>query len=385
MKLNFTKFFFLRLRLFFTICLAIIVIIIDCKVGLFTKIRSYYEMSTGLFCSLITQPYQVINNTLKNFYQNKQIQIENKKLHYELFIKNSDTILLSQYKKENEKLRKLLNATLDHNERVMLSRIIYTTSVPFADQVIIDKGKIDGVYKNQPVITDKGVVGQIISVNDTTSHVLLSCNSLNGISVKLLRNNIQAIALGKGCNNDFQLKYLINKNNDIYNDDIYDSNNDISDIHIGDMVVTSNLDNDFPEGYPVGVVSSIERDKQNFNIYIQIHPSTNFRNLNYLLLLWKKNNNSSTRTKPIEDSSTRTKPIEDSSTRTKPIEDSSTRTKPIEDSSTRTKPIEDSSTRTKPIEDSSTRTKPIEDSSTRTKPIEDSSTRTKPIEVLYKG
>ncbi|MXP51338.1 rod shape-determining protein MreC [Pantoea sp. SoEX] len=280
--MNCTRSFFLKLRFFLAIFLSIILIVVDCKIGLFTKIRSYLDTSIGTFCSFVSKPSQILKDTLKNFSSNSLLQEENKKLRYELYLKNSAVLLLNKYKKENEYLRKLLGAAVLHNEKhVMLSRVIFTTSIPYSDQVIINKGNIDGVYKNQPVIADKGIVGKVISVNNNTSRVLLSCDSSSGIAVKSLRNNVHAMAIGKGCDKEFQLQYLIKNDIDINQN-----------IHVGDIMVTSNFDNYFPEGYPVGTVSSIKIDNRVLRAYIQLHPVTNFRNLDYLLLLCRTNNSS---------------------------------------------------------------------------------------------
>ncbi|PPI88490.1 rod shape-determining protein MreC [Candidatus Pantoea edessiphila] len=275
MKLKFSKKKSFGLRLFFAIFLSITFIFIDYRLGLFAKIRSYFDMSLGLCYSFIQKPSQVIKNTLEIFSSNKKIRIENKKLRLELFLKNTDICLLKQYKykKENENLLKLLNYKMNYNKRAILSKVIFSTSIPFASQVVIDKGKLDGVYKKQPVITDKGIVGQVVSINENTSHILLACDSSNELSVKVLRNNIFAVISGEGCNKGFKLKYLIN-NHSSYNN-----------LRLGDIIVTSGLDNKFPEGYPVGVVSSIEINKSKYKVYAHIHSNIYFKNLNYLLLL----------------------------------------------------------------------------------------------------
>lgn len=38
--------------------------------------------------------------------------------------------------------------------------MISTVNDPYSDQVVIDKGSVNGVYEGQPVISDKGVVGR---------------------------------------------------------------------------------------------------------------------------------------------------------------------------------------------------------------------------------
>ena len=42
----------------------------------------------------------------------------------------------------------------------MVTQVISTVNDPYSDQVVIDKGSVNGVYEGQPVISDKGVVGR---------------------------------------------------------------------------------------------------------------------------------------------------------------------------------------------------------------------------------
>jgi rod shape-determining protein MreC len=63
---------------------------------------------------------------------------------------------------------------------------------------------------------------------------------------QVLRNDIRVIAAGNGCTDDLQLEHLPAN----------------TDIRVGDVLVTSGLGGRFPEGYPVGVVSSVKLDTQ---------------------------------------------------------------------------------------------------------------------------
>ncbi len=51
----------------------------------------------------------------------------------------------------------------------MVTQVISTVNDPYSDQVVIDKGSVNGVYEGQPVISDKGVVGQVVAVAKLTS------------------------------------------------------------------------------------------------------------------------------------------------------------------------------------------------------------------------
>ncbi len=119
--------------------------------------------------------------------------------------------------------------------RKWCTQVISTVNDPYSDQVVIDKGSVNGVYEGQPVISDKGVVGQVVAVAKLTSRVLLICDATDALPIQVLRNDIRVIAAGNGCTDDLQLEHLPAN----------------TDIRVGDVLVTSGLGGRFPEGYPV--------------------------------------------------------------------------------------------------------------------------------------
>lgn len=86
----------------------------------------------------------------------------------------------------------------------MVTQVISTVNDPYSDQVVIDKGSVNGVYEGQPVISDKGVVGQVVAVAKMTSRVLLICDATHALPIRVLRNDIRVIAAGNGCTDDLQ-------------------------------------------------------------------------------------------------------------------------------------------------------------------------------------
>lgn len=172
-------------------------------------------------------------------------------------------------------MRELLGSPLRQDEHKMVTQVISTGSDPYSDQVVIDKGSDNGVYEGQPVISDKGVVGQVVAVAKVTSRVLLICDASHALPIQVLRNDIRVIAAGSGCADDLQLEHLPNN----------------TDIRVGDVLVTSGLGGRFPEGYPVAVVSSVKVDNQRAYTVIQARPTAGLQRLRYLLLLWGADRN----------------------------------------------------------------------------------------------
>ena len=265
----------LQLRLFLAVIAAIGLIVADSRLGTFVKIRNYMDTAVSPFYFLANGPRKVLDSVSETLATRQQLELENRALRQELLLKNSDILLLGQFKQENARLRELLGSPLRQDEQKMVTQVISTGSDPYSDQVVIDKGSDNGVYEGQPVISDKGVVGQVVAVAKVTSRVLLICDASHALPIQVLRNDIRVIAAGSGCADDLQLEHLPNN----------------TDIRVGDVLVTSGLGGRFPEGYPVAVVSSVKVDNQRAYTVIQARPTAGLQRLRYLLLLWGADRN----------------------------------------------------------------------------------------------
>ncbi|CAM3812976.1 rod shape-determining protein MreC [Serratia silvae] len=265
----------LQLRLFLAVIVAIALIVADSRLGTFVKIRNYMDTAVSPFYFLANGPRKVLDSVSETLATRQQLELENRALRQELLLKNSDILLLGQFKQENARLRELLGSPLRQDEHKMVTQVISTGSDPYSDQVVIDKGSDNGVYEGQPVISDKGVVGQVVAVAKMTSRVLLICDASHALPIQVLRNDIRVIAAGSGCTDDLQLEHLPGN----------------TDIRVGDVLVTSGLGGRFPEGYPVAVVSSVKVDNQRAYTVIQARPTAGLQRLRYLLLLWGADRN----------------------------------------------------------------------------------------------
>lgn len=265
----------LQIRLILAVLVALGVIIADSRLGTFSQIRTYMDTAVSPFYFISNGPRELLDGVSQTLASRDQLELENRALRQELLLKNSELLMLGQYKQENARLRELLGSPLRQDEQKMVTQVISTVNDPYSDQVVIDKGSVNGVYEGQPVISDKGVVGQVVAVAKLTSRVLLICDATHALPIQVLRNDIRVIAAGNGCTDDLQLEHLPAN----------------TDIRVGDVLVTSGLGGRFPEGYPVGVVSSVKLDTQRAYTVIQARPTAGLQRLRYLLLLWGADRN----------------------------------------------------------------------------------------------
>ncbi len=264
--------------------MALGIIIADSRLGTFSQIRTYMDTAVSPFYFVSNAPRELLDGVSQTLASRDQLELENRALRQELLLKNSELLMLGQYKQENARLRELLGSPLRQDEQKMVTQVISTVNDPYSDQVVIDKGSVNGVYEGQPVISDKGVVGQVVAVAKLTSRVLLICDATHALPIQVLRNDIRVIAAGNGCTDDLQLEHLPAN----------------TDIRVGDVLVTSGLGGRFPEGYPVAVVSSVKLDTQRAYTVIQARPTAGLQRLRYLLLLWGADRNGANPMTPEE-------------------------------------------------------------------------------------
>lgn len=260
----------LQIRLLLAIIAAIAIIITDSRVGSFRVVRDYLDTSVSPFYFLADGPRRLLDSTVDLINSRKSLENENLALRDELRIKNSQLLLLGYYRQENNRLRELLGSPLRQDEHKMLTQVLSQTIDPYSDQIVIDRGSQNGVYEGQAIISEKGIVGQVIGVGKFSSRVLLICDASHALPIQVLRNDVRAIATGNGCSDNLQLEHLTGN----------------TDIKVGDVLVSSGLGGRFPEGYPVAVVRSVKLDTQRATMVIKAQPTADLQHLRYLLLLW---------------------------------------------------------------------------------------------------
>ncbi len=263
----------LGIRLILAVIASITLILLDGKTDSMSRARSVMETAVGGLYYLANSPRTVLDGVSDNLVDTNKLQIENKVLREQLREKNADLLLLDQLKVENQRLRLLLNSPLRTDEYKKIAEVLTAETDVYRQQVVINQGERDGAYVGQPVIDEKGVIGQIISVGENTSRVLLLTDVTHSIPVQVLRNDVRVIASGTGHADELTLENVPRS----------------ADIEKGDLLVTSGLGGRFVEGYPVAVVQSISRDGGNYFATIKAKPLASLDRLRYLLLLWPSN------------------------------------------------------------------------------------------------
>ncbi|MEM7020024.1 MAG: rod shape-determining protein MreC, partial [Pseudomonadota bacterium] len=110
----------------------------------------------------------------ENLSQRDNLIDENKRLREQALFNKVKLQRLALMEQENARLRKLLDSPAQlSNEKVLIAEILSVDLHPFRQLIVINKGSQQGVYAGQPLVGDKGIIGQVVEAFPLNSHVLL--------------------------------------------------------------------------------------------------------------------------------------------------------------------------------------------------------------------
>ena len=230
---------FSLLTLLFLSILVIILSNYNFKVIKFIKIGiNELTYRASFLVSTPENKIQKINSQIKDHlkvYDNyKNLELELEKLKQKRLTNNF-------LKMENEKLRDLINESINSNE--ILARVLIDKESPFLRSIILNKGTKDKLKIGMAVVDEVHLVGKVIEVNFTNSRVLLLSDLNSKIPVVLEPISMQAVVSGTGGVNG-KIQYTKEE----YSDDI--NNQEI-------IAYTSGLGGLFKPGLPVGKISRV--------------------------------------------------------------------------------------------------------------------------------
>lgn len=170
----------------------------------------------------------------------------------------------------NVRLAKLLEMKEFLATPTLTAEIIGLDPSHWFKTVIINRGSSDGVQAGMPAATVEGIVGQVVSTSPHYAKVLLATDPNSAIDGLIQRTRVQGIVKGDGAG--YRMEYVL-KNSDVLK---------------GDRIVTSGIGGVFPKGIPIGTVSRVEKNRHGMFQKIELEPATDFSQLEYLLIVMKK-------------------------------------------------------------------------------------------------
>jgi len=198
---------------------------------------------------------------------------------------------LSYLSNDNARLRDLKVAAESLDNRVAVAEVIGVDPDTTHHILIINLGANAGLFKGQPVLDARGVVGRVQFVGKQTARIMLISDRQHSVPVRINRNGIRAILSGTGDPDELSLQFVP----------------ETADIKKGDLLVTSGLGQDFPAGYPVGVVTRIRKVPGEQFLEVSANAVAALDRSRYLLALFERPTVATS--VPLPESSVTTPPV----------------------------------------------------------------------------
>ena len=150
-------------------------------------------------------------------------------------------IKLNLLKKDNLRLRQILNLQESSNSDAIPAAVISRKTGSWWRQIILNKGSKDGVEIGSTVIGPGGLLGRVNSTSLFTSSVTLLTSPESKVGVWVDRIQINGLLIGSG--DDHPNLILYSKG---------------VDIKVGDFVSSSPASTLIPPNIPIGIVQSVD-------------------------------------------------------------------------------------------------------------------------------
>lgn len=213
--------------------------------------------ATNYFSSISNlRSAQSENDLLKQKIQELEVEVQNSK----------------SLAGENERLKGLLQLKDEGNYKILGAQIIGRDPSAWFDSSIINRGSLDGIKLNMPVVTDGGLVGRIIQVSPLTAQIALITKEKSGLGAvvgALGTSNALGVVSGNGKKEILEMGYVPGS----------------IEIKVGESVYTTGQDGIYPPNLKLGEVVEIRAGSATVAQQIYIQPSAKLSSMQEVAVL----------------------------------------------------------------------------------------------------
>lgn len=223
--------------------------------------------------------YKNIKNTVNSVSELKQLKSDYDTLVLKL--ENYEEMQRSNadIKKENQRLKEQLDFAISLDEKNIPAQIISRNLDSVYSYLTIDKGTVNGIKKNMPVIAfqngNNGLVGKVVQVGSFTSQVMPIYNIDNIVSARIQNTRDLGLVNGLGSQDQpLMLKYIRKKV--------------AEELKYGDIIVTSGENDNYMKDIPIGTISLISDLDYESSLNIELTPVIDFARLENVVVVNQK-------------------------------------------------------------------------------------------------
>ena len=270
-NLHFRRSHITSIKLILFLFISIFFLVSDRNLHLSNKIRLHSSYIIEPIYNIAEAPNKFVEKISLYTSKQKNLIKKNQSLEKKVFIQSGIIQKIPSLKEENKRLKKLLSSSESIiDSRILVAELIKVNLSPFSNKIVIDKGMKDNLLEGQTVIDSQGIIGQISEVHKKISIVTLLTDPGHALLAINTRTEKRVMVSGTGDNRYLKAMYIS------LNEDIKE----------GDILITSGLDNIFPQGYLIGVISKINKKLNRDFLEVNVRPSSSLSTNREVMILW---------------------------------------------------------------------------------------------------
>lgn len=251
--------------------LSVLLMAADHRLQISKPIRSGVALVLSPLQWLSLQPVNAVNAIARYFGNLEEAQDAAMSFQTRTIAQAQRLQQVEQLSQENAHLRQLLDLRVQVAGPSKAVQVLYDTSDPYTQRVVVDRGLMAGIAAGSAVIDTAGVVGQVTRVYPLVSEVTLLTDRAQSIPVMNARTGSRYVANGdpQTHGGSLDLKFVPAG----------------ADIQKGDLLTTSGIDGVYPAGLHVGRVSRVDRRVDSSFARVHAEPMATERGRHLLVLV----------------------------------------------------------------------------------------------------
>ncbi len=221
---------------------------------------------------LFLEGHSVVLKKLRGFFEKYIFVIgkvdENKRLLERIKILEQERNRYIEAENENKRLRMLLELKSQRHDFITAAEVLARDPGNWFHLLWIDKGLRDGIRKGMIAVAPDGLVGMVRDVFNDRASIMLITDVNSAVAVRIQDLRVDGILEGRG-DNMIYLKYI---------------SRDAEAEH-GQAVITSGLDEIYPEGILVGYIERVNKMDEEFFQDIIVRPAQDLNKVEEVAIL----------------------------------------------------------------------------------------------------
>ena len=230
-------------------CISLSIIYIDSTKKIYSDTRLNIRDLILVISSTIATPAILLEDGITSLIEINNLYVELDEYKKQQALSSNIFQELSILRQKVEVYERDLNLIKYDNYTSVAAEIFTDTSNRYFSSILIKAGSNDGLEEDNAIVSSKGLIGRISEVGDKVSRGLLLTDISSRVPVSISSNEIQGILMGQNLKKP-RIFYL----------------KDMSELKVGDLVVSSGKGGIFPSNIPIGTLVS----KNQKNQYIEI-------------------------------------------------------------------------------------------------------------------